>query len=219
LSGKSLSGDDHLIIPFYLYVGKFKKAYELLEEIRRNDPIHQVIGGYYYWTHGFFGDRQKAEEVYKNRNRSLLKGYSEWHDGVITLVRLGSGDVISSDEIVYSDPILNTLKEYLDSPDKGIVELQRIYSSGDNLSIADLHSLCRSAAYFGNPEFAMEIIEKSVGINADILNCLWSPTMRKIRKTPRFKKFVREIGLVEYWKKYGWPDICHPVGDDDFECD
>jgi hypothetical protein len=26
-------------------------------------------------------------------------------------------------------------------------------------------------------------------------------------------------GVADYWKEYGWPDLCHPVGDDDFVCD
>jgi hypothetical protein len=45
--------------------------------------------------------------------------------------------------------------------------------------------------------------------------------MKVVRQLPRFKEFVSEIGLVDYWKKFGWPnnDICRPVGDDDFVCD
>jgi hypothetical protein len=43
--------------------------------------------------------------------------------------------------------------------------------------------------------------------------------MKGVRQLPRFKKYVREIGLVDFWKEFGWPDLCHPVGDDDFVCD
>jgi len=25
--------------------------------------------------------------------------------------------------------------------------------------------------------------------------------------------------LVDYWKAHGWPDLCRPVGSDDFVCD
>ena len=48
---------------------------------------------------------------------------------------------------------------------------------------------------------------------------LWRPVYRDMRKLPRFKEFARQIGLVDYWKQYGWPDICRPVGENDFECD
>jgi hypothetical protein len=39
-----------------------------------------------------------------------------------------------------------------------------------------------------------------------------------VRKTERFKTLVRAAGLVDYWKARGWPDLCHPVGADDFAC-
>ena len=35
----------------------------------------------------------------------------------------------------------------------------------------------------------------------------------------QYLETAREIGLVDYWKEFGWPDLCRPVGEDDFECD
>jgi len=35
---------------------------------------------------------------------------------------------------------------------------------------------------------------------------------------PEFKQLVRNEGLVDYWRVYGWPDLCRPLGDDDFQC-
>jgi adenylate cyclase len=218
LIGESLSFNDVFIVPFYISVGKFKRAYELLEEMRRNDPISQAFRWWYYNTYVLLGDRQRAEEEYQRRNKLLLKGYSDWHDNAITQVRLGSGDVLSKDEIVSSDPIHIIVKEYLDSPEEGLVQLRRIYSNDDNLSHMDLLLIFLWAGYFGDPELAMDAIEKDASINATG-SYYWFPAMRDIRKTPRFKKFVREIGLVDYWKEFGWPDLCRPVGDDDFVCD
>jgi hypothetical protein len=39
-----------------------------------------------------------------------------------------------------------------------------------------------------------------------------------VRKTERFKAYVRKAGLVDYWRARGWPDLCRPVGTDDFVC-
>jgi adenylate cyclase len=214
----SLSFDDVFIVPFYLSVGKFKRAYELLEEMRQNDPINQAFRWWYYHTYGVLGDRQRAEEEYQRRNKLLLKGYSDWHDEAMTQVRLCSGDVLSRDEIVSSDPIEITLKEYLDSPEEGLVELRRIYNNDDNLTHMNLTIISIWAAYLGDPELAMDAIEKDASINATN-SFLWYPVMREVRKTPRFNKYVRKIGLVDYWKEFGWPDLCRPVGDDDFVCD
>jgi hypothetical protein len=43
--------------------------------------------------------------------------------------------------------------------------------------------------------------------------------MKEVRQTARFKKLVIEIGLIDYWNEFGWPDICRPLKNGDFECD
>jgi hypothetical protein len=48
---------------------------------------------------------------------------------------------------------------------------------------------------------------------------VWGPQFAELRKTQRFKAFVRDAGFVTYWRVRGWPDLCRPVGADDFECD
>ena len=40
-----------------------------------------------------------------------------------------------------------------------------------------------------------------------------------VRKTERFKAYVRKIGMVDYWRARGWPDLCRSMGADDFVCD
>jgi len=46
----------------------------------------------------------------------------------------------------------------------------------------------------------------------------WGPPSASLRKTERFKVFVREARFVDYWRARGWPEFCHPVGADDFAC-
>jgi hypothetical protein len=29
---------------------------------------------------------------------------------------------------------------------------------------------------------------------------------------------VRQVGLEEYFREYGWNDFCRPVNSEDFEC-
>jgi TolB-like protein/DNA-binding SARP family transcriptional activator len=48
---------------------------------------------------------------------------------------------------------------------------------------------------------------------------LWHPSLAPVRKTERFKAYVRKAGLVEYWRARGWPEFCRPMGADDFVCD
>jgi len=47
---------------------------------------------------------------------------------------------------------------------------------------------------------------------------LWLHRNVSARRQPGFKALVREIGLVDYWRKTRWADYCQPKGDD-FECE
>ena len=39
---------------------------------------------------------------------------------------------------------------------------------------------------------------------------LWHPSYAAVRKTERFKAFVRKAGYVDYWRAKGWPDPATP---------
>ena len=53
----------------------------------------------------------------------------------------------------------------------------------------------------------------------NLARMLWHPDYAPLRKTERFKAYARKAGLVDYWKARGWPDLCRPVGADDFVCE
>jgi tetratricopeptide (TPR) repeat protein len=72
--------------------------------------------------------------------------------------------------------------------------------------------------HVGAPERALEFYEDGVWIPPDV-SLLWHSSYAPVRKMESFKSVVREIGLADYWRAKGWPDLCHPVGTDDFECD
>jgi len=75
--------------------------------------------------------------------------------------------------------------------------------------------------YVGAPERALESYERDVqdGFSGGtILPLVWHASFAPVRKTERFKAYVRARGLVEYWRAKGWPEFCRPVGADDFVC-
>ena len=61
------------------------------------------------------------------------------------------------------------------------------------------------------------------GLSDAYLNWLWQPEpwSRKARRDPAFQGFAQRIGMVDYWKRNGWPDLCAPApagGADAFTC-
>ncbi len=204
---------------FYLSVGHIKKANELFEQARQSDPLNQTLRGFYLCSFGFLGDMPRAEKEYE-RGRALFGDQWSWGNLAITWLRLGTGNVVTRDQIMYSDdPASDAIKEHLDSPKEARIKLHNIYSNYDNPDSSKYADMSVWAAYSGDAEFAMEAMEKHFSIDYSRISFIWFPVMREVRQTPRFKELINEIGLVDYWKEYGWPDLCRPIGDDDFVCD
>jgi adenylate cyclase len=203
----------------YGVVGRLKKACELIEKLLRDDPLNPNACGIYIFCLGCLGDMEEADKEYKRKKERFG---SNWLAGdvIINGLRLGAKDVITVDylsqiQLGYSWPII---KANLESPEKGIAKLRGLYNGDIFLTSAELTNIALGTGYFGDYDFAMEALEKSAPINVSRHWKIWFPIMREVRQLPRFKEWAKEIGLVDYWKTYGWPDLCHPVSDDDFEC-
>jgi TolB-like protein len=76
-------------------------------------------------------------------------------------------------------------------------------------------------AYVGALDRAMEFPERTAKIGYLTSGAhypLWHPSFAPLRKTERLKAYVRKVGLVDYWRARGWPDLCRPTTGNDFEC-
>jgi TolB-like protein/Flp pilus assembly protein TadD len=61
------------------------------------------------------------------------------------------------------------------------------------------------------------------GLSDGYLNWLWQPEpwSRKARQDPAFQGFAKRIGMLDYWRRYGWPELCQSApakGPDAFVC-
>jgi TolB-like protein len=91
--------------------------------------------------------------------------------------------------------------------------------AGTNLP--DLRNLNWVYLYVGLPDRLFDYYEelsKTHSLDPSVA-ALWYSSLSAVRKTDRFKSFVRKVGLVDYWRAKGWPDLCRPVGADDFVCE
>src|SRR5262249_38329942 len=75
-------------------------------------------------------------------------------------------------------------------------------------------------AHIGALEHVLDFFERAraAGGNPAFVP-LWDPNYAPLRKTERFKTIMRNAGMVDYWRAKGWPDLCKPVGADDFACE
>jgi adenylate cyclase len=218
VQSETLTHYEYFMLPTYMAVGYIKKAQDILRETRRNDPLSNMVLNYYISALGILGDTQRAE----NENGYYQSFFGDsWKSKSygITFLRLGKGYPLPKDEIAYSSPIFDAVREYFDNPKEALNKLHQIYTDDNALSERDITDISILAAYLSDTDFAMEAMERGNTINTAGLFKVWFPVMKNVRQLPRFKEHMREIGLVDYWKQYGWPDLCRPVGDDDFVCD
>ena len=76
-------------------------------------------------------------------------------------------------------------------------------------------------AHVGAIDRVLELPERGADIRylgLATMTPIWEPHAAPMRNTERFKTLVRKLGLVDYWRLRGWPDLCRPVGANDFEC-
>jgi TolB-like protein/DNA-binding winged helix-turn-helix (wHTH) protein len=132
-----------------------------------------------------------------------------------------------------------TARRYTDAADTLLAIPQ--LSFNDRRSLEDAAKLLRSAPakisapdalprlpwalsfvylFIGAEDRSLEVAEREMaaGYYAVLFRDPWGPPSASLRKTERFKAFVRKAKLVDYWRARGWPDLCHPVGPDDFAC-
>jgi len=118
-----------------------------------------------------------------------------------------------STNALYS-PVLSVF----DSPEMVLSTLRATYADNGSRWPSKLHDIALLAAYFGDPELALQTIGEEVRNNQARLQAVWYPMMSEVRRLPGFKELVTDLNLVAYWRASGWADLCQPLGDDDFEC-
>jgi TolB-like protein len=48
---------------------------------------------------------------------------------------------------------------------------------------------------------------------------MWFDRHQEWRQSPHFKQLYRDQKIEQYWREFGFPPQCRPLGDEDFECD
>jgi len=76
----------------------------------------------------------------------------------------------------------------------------------------------------GRPDIFFDLIsDTSNGVKIPGIQAIQNPHLdadrtRQVHESPGTKAFLKAARLPEYWREVGWPDMCSPVGEDDFEC-
>jgi len=78
---------------------------------------------------------------------------------------------------------------------------------------------CLSMA--GEPDRAVKLALQAIDHSWQSVSMFWASNKAtgKMRQTAAFRQILADLDLLDFYREYGWPDLCRPVGEEDFECD
>jgi DNA-binding winged helix-turn-helix (wHTH) protein len=203
---------------FLLCVGLVRDAVDVLERARGVRPLDSEVAVYLCDAYMSAGNVERSlAEV--DRGLKLGNGFEALLRGLGLIAALGTRDRAVIEERIASlpsdDPSVAYNRElagYLDAPQAAPAAIQRLAeSAGTRRYVGFIPAIW--AAYYEQPKLALVLARK---INSSPLT-LWRPLMREMRMQSAFKGYVRELGLVDYWRARAWADCVRPIGDADFE--
>jgi TolB-like protein len=222
--------DDSAPPDFQFYVGKFRSSIEALEATRAEDPLDPggtpLLGEVYAAAGNFDASFAERERGLKLGGNWLLFLPGNLYTALATRDRalidhqLAALRAAGSDNAIRNEDFMDlAIGALIDRPEQALSELRRRAQHPPN--VFELGGMANWMAYFGDSAGALDILRSDPvfkGSGAYLAVFMWRPVMRDVRRLPGFKQLVRDMGLVDYWREFGWPDLCKPVGSDDFEC-
>jgi TolB-like protein/DNA-binding winged helix-turn-helix (wHTH) protein len=203
---------------FLLQVGRVAEAIPYLERARSADPMTvanaRTLGEAYADTGAFSAALAEFDRgMQLGSHTAVLQGYA-------VTTALASGDREEIDRrLAALWPSVATdahvrMARFLDDPGAGVSELRAAEQAGVDRLTALV--LAHWAGYYEDASTALALlrqIPREQFQGDDVALALWRPVFSDMRRLPEFNELVDEVGLVDYWRVYGWPDFCEPVGD------
>lgn len=203
-------------------LGRLDSTIALVDQVQTREPLAMFVSRdqqYNYWAAGRF---EELEAEYQ-RSRTL-KGNHVGPDWLAFIRMLREPDDPAALREAYQRVAeassrfewFATLEGALDDRAAMAALLRDAHERGE---AAD--TLYELAGSIGDVDLSLTLLREIVmeGSAPGRLFALWLNPYSEIRSDPRYAQLLRDVGLVDYWRSTGtWPDRCHPLGDDSFEC-
>jgi adenylate cyclase len=204
-------------------VGRVKEALATYQRLRTLEPFVPLYNGNLSDALWLNGQDEAAIAILKNLPADLPGGMTPGGLGELARIYASMGRYSEAADAMLALSAMNVPPE-MAAIAKEAARLLRT-APAQSASPQNLPRLGTAGfvyLYIGAPSRALEEYERwgEAGIFApDFIALLWHPSYAPVRKTERFKAYVRKAGLVDYWRARGWPEFCRPVGADDFSCE
>jgi len=201
---------------FELAVGYIEQARATFDINQGANPLNSTGLAFYLVASEIVGDRAAVREAYEQGNAFV----SGWPFGeyLMNYVRLGRGETDEltgdRDEPPYFKPELGRLG----SKAAGLAALRDWYGRLDSPTHNEHTVAAAWAAHFGDVDLALRAARGATQTRRHNIWFLWLPLFDDVRRSPGFVDLVSDLGLVEYWRRHGWPRFCRPAAGGEIEC-
>jgi TolB-like protein len=220
---------DRSCATFFSGTGRVRTALPYYEAARQTDPlaITEAVG-----VSRQYALLDKDEQFIHEYTRSQDLSGNRWEIEAYRYIHLMHRGA-PAESIIEQLERYCAIRNDTTSPCHGLLRAHRLPGEAETILREQLDALrttnplagttiAVTAAYFGYRQLALDAIEAFTlsGAGTSPLQYLWFPILSEVRREPRFKEIVRDIGFVDLWRATGdWGDYCRPVGNDDFECE
>ena len=202
-------------------VGRGRAALEALENAERLDPAAPVVKLNKAWILLTLGRVEEASVLHEQLDQ--LQGYSPWVENQRALIALRegrTGDVralISRTWGTYAEWWPEPVVEAMEDPSRRSQALAYLNNRLDKDRFT-IGSLVLSYAYLEAWDEIFDYLDSDTFMATYDKRLIWQPELAPVHRDPRFKVFLEQVGLPQYWRVYGWPDSCKPEGES-FSCE
>lgn len=204
-------------------VGRYEEMITYTEHARRADPLWLMTSTMAQWVLETCGHLEEADAEYE-RSKDLPgdRAFVEMWALFRALLR---GDVVAARNLASRYAAHQTLQptgledlpEIFDQPETMLARLRQVQVDPANQGYRQ-YAIALWAAWHGDTALAIAALRRYVSHPPGHIAAVWARSLSSARRTPAFKELVRDLGLVEYWRRSGkWGEFARPVGDDDFE--
>ncbi len=207
-----------------LTVGRIEKAEKVLKRIVDVDPVAILAVHFLSLAQWIRGDMEGSE---LNGTQALKMGFLG-ANLQLAEIAAARGDADRAG-LLTADAILGLATDFSDEErallGRGVFgnakDRVRALEFVDSYMSSDGPQAEPFIPYFlvriGEPERAIKLFRTAkASVEALFFYGVWGPHSAKTRQHPEFRKLVEEIGMVDYWREYSWPDSSTVSPDGDF---
>ena len=226
LANEPLDSTAHLWFGEHLFkLGRLDDALEEALITYQLDPFHPGTNAFLGWIYFYLNDTSNALK-YGAAASDLGHGAGLYFQALINL-RIGELDRAVGlaeqwderrpeklDNLQTPLTLELFIEAKIDAAKRPLfLEVLEEHKSMSPLSFNILQTLFTSYVSFDRIDDAYRVATMVLDLDGFHRNNLvwyfWRSDMARFRQDPRFAALVTELGMVDYWREYGWPDACN----------